>query len=365
MKNLAVFISFLLGTLQLHAQDHKLLIGTYTNKGTSEGIYVYSYDIKTGGTKLLTMTKAVNPSYLDLSKDGQTVYAVNESGKESAVSAFSFNKTSGVLSFLNRKSSEGADPCYVISDEKNVFIANYSGGSIGIFGRNADGSLTDVKQLIRHTGKSVDAKRQSSAHVHQIQFTPDKKYMVVNDLGEDQLYLYRYFAEGGKETLRLKAVVKTTPGSGPRHLAFSPNGKFAYLAHEFTGVIHVYAYRDGSLSKVQEIKSTSPDFSGPIDAADIHVSSDGKFLYETNRGMANTISTYAISSLGTLKHIETISTLGKGPRNFTIDPSGSFLLVAHQYSNEVVVFNRNPKTGRLTDSSKRIKVGAPVCLIFQ
>lgn len=364
MKNLLSLFICLLSMLQLHAQNYKLLVGTYTNKGTSEGIYVYDYNSKTADTKLLTTTKSANPSYLAVSKDRKTVYSVNESGKESTTSAFAFDKASGSLSFLNNKPSEGADPCYLTTDEKHVFIANYSGGSISIYGRNADGSLTDAKQVIKHSGKSIDPKRQASAHVHQIQFTPDKKYMVVNDLGEDLIYIYNYNPNGGSKTLTLKTVVKTTRGYGPRHLAFSPNGKFAYLAHEFSGVITAYAYKNGNLNKIQDIKTTADDFSGAIDAADIHVSADGKFLYETNRGVANTISAFAILPAGTLKHVETISTLGKGPRNFTIDPSGSFLLIAHQYTNDIIIFKRDQQTGKLTDSGKKMNVGVPVCLVF-
>jgi len=366
MKKYFLFLIAYLTIMQLHAQSYNLIIGTYTNKGTSEGIYVYDYNAKTAETKLKSTTKSQNPSYLALSKDGKYVYAVNETGKTSAVSAFKFNAKNGGLSLLNTKSSEGADPCFITVDQKNVLVANYTGGSISIFGRNADGSLAAAKQIIQHTGKSIDQKkRQESAHVHQVQFTPDKKYVIVNDLGEDQVYSYQYNPASADKVLTLKNSIKTTPGTGPRHLAFSPNGKFAYLAHEFSGLISAYSYSNGTLTKLQEINTTTKDFSGAIDGADIHISADGKFLYETNRGDANSISTFAILPTGALKFVKTISTLGKGPRNFAIDPSGKFLLVAHQYTNEVVIFNRDLNTGKLTDSGKRIKVGAPVCLIFE
>ncbi|MNX81652.1 6-phosphogluconolactonase [compost metagenome] len=164
--------------------------------------------------------------------------------------------------------------------------------------------------------------------------------------------------------LTVKNIVKTNAGSGPRHLTFSPNGKFAYLAHEFNGSITAYTYAGGQLNKIQEIGTTAKDFEGRIDAADIHVSPDGKFLYETNRGDANTISAFAIQSSGQLSFVATVSTMGKGPRNFTIDPTGKYLLVGHQYTNEVVIFERNKKTGTLKDTGKRMEIGAPVCLIF-
>ncbi|WAC42364.1 beta-propeller fold lactonase family protein [Pedobacter sp. SL55] len=187
--------------------------------------------------------------------------------------------------------------------------------------------------------------------------------MIANDLGEDKTYIYHYDANAA-QPLKFKTSVKTNAGSGPRHLAFSPNGKFAYLAHEFNGKISAFSYKDGNLTLLQEAETVAKDFKGNIDAADIHISADGKFLYESNRGDANTISVFAIQKNGTLKFIETVSTLGKGPRNFSIDTSGNFLLVAHQYTNDIIIFNRHAKTGKLTDSKKRIQVGTPVCLVF-
>lgn len=365
MKKLSLLLLVIPIALQVNAQHYNLLIGTYTNKGNSEGIYVYDFNSTTGETKLKSIAKnVVNPSYLAISKDRKFVYSVNEDGKNSAVSAFNFNSKSGNLSFLNKKPAEGADPCYLTVDDHHVILANYSGGSISVFGRHADGSLSQIKQIVQHTGKSIDPKRQASAHVHQVQFTPDKKYLLVNDLGEDQIYLYTYQPLSTDKVLTLKSVIKTNAGTGPRHLTFSPNGKFAYLTHEFNGSITAFSYTNGDLKKIQEVETRAKDFSGKIDGADIHVSPDGRFLYQSNRGDANTMSTFAILPTGTLKWVETLSTLGKGPRNFSIDPSGNFLLVAHQYTNDIVVFNRDKSTGKLSDSGKRIHVGIPVCLVF-
>jgi len=365
MKKTTILFFALLLSFYANAQNYNLIVGTYTNKGTSEGIYTYTYNIQTAQTTLKSVTKnVVNPSYLAISNDKKFIYAVNEDGKSSEVSAFNFNAQSGNLSFINKKSPAGADPCFITVDGTNVIVANYSGGSISVFGRNADGSLTDAKQVIQHTGKSIDPKRQTSAHVHQVQFSPDKKYLICNDLGEDQIYIYNYNSLAKEQVLTLKSVIKTAAGSGPRHLAFTPNGKYAYLAHEFTGTVTAFAYSNGNLTKIEDIKSTKTDFNGAIDGADIHVTADGKFLYETNRGEANTITVFAINAKGQLKLVEIVSTLGKGPRNFAIDPSGKHVLVAHQYTNDVVVFNRDLQTGKLSDSGKRINVGAPVCLLF-
>jgi 6-phosphogluconolactonase len=364
MTKKILFILCLFFSIQAQAQHFNLLVGTYTNKGTSEGIYVYDYNSLTADTKLKSIAKnVVNPSYLALSADQKFVYSVNENGKDSEVSAFSFDSNNGALHFLGKKPSEGADPCYITTNGNQVLTANYSGGSITALRTATDGSFLDAKQVIRHTGKGIDPKRQLSAHVHQIQLTPDKKYFIATDLGEDQIYIYSTTKTPAKELI-LKKVIKTTPGTGPRHLTFSPNGKYAFLVHEFNGKITAFSYSNGDLKKLQEIETTAKDFTGKIDAADIHVSADGKFLYESNRGDANTLSVFEILPNGTLKLIEIISTLGKGPRNFSIDPSGNFLLVAHQYTNDIVIFKRNKGTGKLTDSGKRINVGAPVCLVF-
>jgi len=366
-KYFSILLMSVLSTAALaQKNNYNLIIGTYTAPGKSEGIYAYNFNTSTADVSLKHVTKGTaNPSYLAISPDRKYAYAVNETGNTSTVSAFKYDAATGALTFINKVDSHGADPCYITADTKNVIVANYSGGSLAVFSRNADGSLTEATQVIKHTGKSIDPKgRQESAHVHMTLFTPDHKYLIVNDLGEDQTYIYSYNAAGKAKTLTQKSVLKTNAGTGPRHITFSPNGKFAYLAHEFNGSITTFAYANGKLTKIDETGTTPKDFTGRVDAADIHVSADGKFLYETNRGDANSISTFSVLPNGKLKFIETISTLGKGPRNFSIDPSGNFLLVGHQYTNNVVIFKRDKKTGKLTDSGKRVDVGAPVCLVF-
>ncbi len=363
----SLFVLTILSTLTFaQKSNYNLIIGTYTTPGKSEGIYTYNFNASTATASVKSIAKnTANPSYIAISPDQKFIYAVNETGATSTVSAFKYDAASGNLTFINKVDSHGADPCYITADAKNVIVANYSGGSLAVYERKADGALTEATQVIEHTGKSIDPKgRQQSAHVHMTLFTPDHKYLIVNDLGEDQTYIYNYNPTGKEKTLTVKSVLKTNAGTGPRHITFSPNGKFAYLAHEFNGSITVFAYANGTLTKIQEIGTTPKDFTGRIDGADIHVSADGKFLYETNRGDVNGISTFSVLPTGKLKFIETVSTLGKGPRNFTIDPTGRFLLIGHQYTNNIVIFNRNKSTGKLTDSGKRIEVGAPVCLVF-
>lgn len=355
-------------TLQSFAQkkEYNLIIGTYTGSGKGEGIYIYNFDSNSAEFQFKSVAKDLpNPGYVAVSKNNKFLYAVSETQNNSAAGAFAFDGLKGELNFLNKQATNSDGPCFILADEKHAFTANYGGGSISVFGIQQNGALTPLKQLLQHTGKSVDPKkRQESAHAHQVQFTPDKKYVVCTDLGEDQIYIYNYNKDAKEQVLSLNNVIKTTAGTGPRHLTFSPNGKFAYLVHEFNGSITTFAYSKGKLSKIQEIGSTEDGFSGSVDGADIHISPDGNFLYETNRGDANTISAFAIQPDGKLSFISRISTQGKGPRNFAIDPSGKYLLIAHQYTNNVIIFERNKKTGTLTDTGKKIELGAPVCLVF-
>lgn len=366
MKNLFIFLSiFTLSILQAQEGKFNLLIGTYTNSCDSKGIYVYEFDANSGQFNFKNNSgKVENPSYLSVSNDNKFVYSVNENGEKTAGSAFRFDSKSGKLDFLNSSQTKGENACYIINDDKNVITANYSGGSISVFGKNDDGSLTEVKQIVQHSGKGINAKRQEKPHVHMVCFSPDKKYVLANDLGNDKVYVYQYNPNGGNEILKLKSSVSVNPGGGPRHLTFSKNGKFVYLLQELDGAIAVFSYSNGILKKVDEATVLSKDFKGTFSAADIHISPDGKFLYATNRKEANDISIFKILKNGKLKFEGRTGTLGDGPRNFAIDPTGNFLLVAHQYTNNVVIFKRNKITGSLADTGKRIALCSPVCLVF-
>lgn len=367
MSKLLYLLPVLLCSLQTRAQrsNYNLLIGTYTNTGKSEGIYVYDFNTKTAAFRAKSITKnVINPSYLTVSSDNKFVYSVNEDAAKSTVSAFRFNAAKGKIEFLNQQDAQGADPCFIIADSKNVLVANYSGGNIAVFGRTKDGSITPAKQVVQHYGHSADKSRQKSAHVHMVKFSPDEKYVLSNDLGTDHIYVYSYNALANSNVLTLTDSVAVVPGSGPRHITFSKDGKFAYLLQEMSGNLTAFNYKNGKLEKIQQTTVVPKTFSGENGAADIHITPDGKFLYATNRGTANTITCFAIQTDGKLIRKSTQSTLGKGPRNFVIDPTGTFLLLGNQYTNEVVIFKINKETGALTDTKKRIDVGAPVCLVF-
>ena len=367
MKRYCTIIAgFLIGFNVFSQQNNfNLIVGTYTNSCESKGIYVYDFNTETADFKLKSNTEnVINPSFLDTSQDNKFLYAVNENGTKSTISAFGFNPKTGTMQFLNSQDAKGADPCYILNDEKNVIVANYSGGNISVFKKNTIGSLTTAKQVLQHKGRSKNVQRQESPHVHMVQFSPDKKLVLATDLGTDKIYLYKYNTDSSTNVLEIKDSIAIKRGSGPRHLTFSPNGKFCYLLQELDGGLTVFGYENEKLLKIEENQITDDDFRGQIGAADVHISPDGKFLYATNRGTANDITFFEIQRDGRLLYKGNAKTLGESPRNFVIDPTGNFLLVGNQKSNEIVIFKIDKTTGKLTDSGKKIELCAPVCLVF-
>jgi len=367
MKRLYMFLFSALAFTTSQAQNKfNLLVGTYTNTCDSKGIYVYEFNSVSGEFKLKNSTeKVVSPSYLSVAANNKFVYAVNENGNQSAVTALTYDAPTGKLKVLNTNSSLGADPCHLINDEKNVIVANYSGGSIAVFKKNADGSITEGQQLIQHEGKGPNAARQEKAHVHQVVFSPDKKFVLSNDLGQDKVFIYKYNPGASHEVLTLKGSVDVKKGSGPRHLTFSKDGKFVYLVQELDATLTTFSYdKSGSLKRLAETSILPKGFTGGTGAAAIKISPDGKFLYVTDRVDANSISVYQIQKDGNIKFVEQESTLGKGPRDFAIDPTGNYLLVGHQYTNDIIIFKRDKITGKLSNTGKKIELCSPVGLVF-
>lgn len=364
-KGFLVVLLVLFG-IQFQAQENKwnLVIGTYTKSCDSKGIYIYEFDAVTGESQFKSSTEnIINPSFLTVSKKNDFVYSVNEDGPKSTVSAFKYDSKKGTLDFLNKQNVQNPGPCYIINDDKSVITANYSGGSVAVFGKNKNGSLTALKQLVQHSGKGINPNRQEKSHVHMVQFSPNHQFVLATDLGTDKMYLYQYNPKAAKP-LELKDSINVKAGSGPRHFTFSKNGKKLYLLHELDGTVSVFDYGKGKLELIQETTVVEKGFKESFTAADIHISPDQKYLYATNRKEANDISCFKILKDGKLDFVARVSTLGDGPRNFAIDPTGNFLLVAHQYTNDVVVFKRDQATGKLSDTGKRISLCAPVCLIF-
>ncbi|NCI46976.1 lactonase family protein [Sediminibacterium soli] len=349
------------------AQEYHLFVGTYTT-GESKGIYVYKFNAANGRFSWVSSTDScTNPSYLALSPDGNHLYAVNETNKQQPgrVSAFAFDKTTGKLSLLNQQLSGGDDPCFVTTDKKGkwVVVGNYSGGNLAALPVRPDGSLAPYAQLIQHTGSGANKARQEKAHVHATFFSPDGQYVFAPDLGMDKVMGYRFRSSAAQPlSPAIPAFTPTAPGSGPRHLVFHPKKNYVYLVEELTGTVAVFIYRGSALKPVQTIATHPADFKGQPGSADIHVSPDGKFLYASNRGDENNLAIFSIGNDGKLTTVGYQSVLGMQPRNFIIDPTGRYLLVANQKTSNIVVFSRDRKTGKLQALPEQIKVPNPVCL---
>lgn len=346
---------------------HYLITGTYTS-GKSEGIYVYLFNGKDGTFKEVSKVKISNPSFLTLSPDEKFVYAVTENSNNDnggEVVSFAFNKKTGVLTPVNKQFSGGDSPCYIDVDKtgKWIFVGNYSSGTLTVLPVDASGNIGAATTTIKHEGFGVNKNRQEKPHVHCTYVSDDNKWLFVPDLGIDKVMVYGFDAANGSLRSAEQPFIKIHDGGGPRHITFHPNNKYAYVIEEMGGAVDAFNYNNGKFDALQRIESVQKEDTGFVGSADIHLSADGKFLYASNRGGFNTIAIYSVSQQnGKLTLIGHQKSLGDFPRNFTIDPSGKFLLVANQKSNDVVIFKRNIKTGMLIDTGKRISVGNPVCL---
>lgn len=366
MRMLLFVLLIISGTAS--AQSYYLFVGTYTSSG-SKGVYVYRFDAATGKAEAVSNTEGIaNPSYLAISPNKKFIYAVNETGGATpgSVSAFSFDQKTGKLAFINKQPSGGDGPCYITVSKNNkwALVANYSGGSLAALPIDANGSLKPLSQLIQHAGKGADEKRQEKPHVHSTILSPQQDYLFSPDLGLDKVFTYAFKPSADKPlTDGQPPFTETVSKAGPRHMTFSPNEKFAYLIEELSGTVVAYGYSNGKLTMLQSILAHPADFKGTLGSADIHVSPDGKFLYASNRGDENTLSIFSIDpKTGKLESKGYQSTLGKAPRNFIIDPTGNYLLVANQQTNNIVIFKRNKETGLLTEAGEQIKIPLPVCL---
>ncbi len=385
-RGMTTFLVFILLTICAIAapasQKPKYLmyVGTYTTEAgsTSKGIYAYGFDPETAEvTPLGLAAETTNPSFLAVHPNHRFLYAVNEVSnykgeKSGAVSAFAIDRATGKLTLLNQVASKGADPCYIIVDKtgKYVLVANYTGGSVAVFPVLEDGRLGEASSFIQHTGHGSDPERQEGPHAHSIDLSPDNRFAIVDDLGLDETLVYRFDSAKGSLSLNnpqlYTTLAKADPGAGPRHFAFHPNGKFAYVINEMGSTVTVFSYDSsgGVLRRLQTISALPKDFSGHKEAAEIQVHPSGKFLYASNRGH-DSIAVFAIDpDKGTLTLIEYAPTKGQTPRSFEIAPGGSLLFAANEKSNNIVVFSIDAKTGRLTSTGKVLEVVEPVCVKF-
>jgi 6-phosphogluconolactonase len=348
-----------------------VFVGTYTNHG-SKGIYAYRFDAATG--KLNSLGLAVEtpqPSFVVASRDGKFLYAANEMGdfggkKSGAISAFAI-EADGKLRLINQLASRGADPAHITLDRtgKYLIAANYTGGNITVFPIEHNGGLGPATYFVQHKGSSVNRERQEGPHPHEVAMSPDNRFVLVPDLGLDEVVIYPFDVTGGK--FGTPHSVKVAPGSGPRHLAFSKDERFVYLLTEMKSEVVVYAYdkNSGGLKELQTISSLPADFKGENTGAEIEVHPSGRFLYASNRGDNNSVAVFEIDEKSGKVKLEQIeSTQGKTPRHFAIDPTGKWLLAENQDSDSIVIFKIDAKSGRLSASGQPVQISSPTCIEF-
>jgi len=347
-------------------EDYTLLfVGSFTNKRPGEGIHVYEFNNETGESKLKhTINNITNTSFLKISPNGEYLYSVVESqmdyhGKIAAFKVDSINKR---LDLINMQDCGGRNPAHIEIDKTGTYLinSNYTDPSLSVFKINANGSLNPYNQLLKFKDSSIIASRQKDAHIHSSNMSPDNKFLFAHDLGADKIRGFRIDITTQDTVLQDEKQIKMKPGSGPRHFVFHPDGTFGYSISELSGKITAFEYKNGNLIFIQDYSSYEQK-QDIYRAADIHISPDGKFLYASNRGPEeDSISIFSINQdAGTLKLVGHQSTFGKHPRNFAISPLGNFILVANQFSNKIVVFKREIKTGKLKKSPYDIMVESP------
>ncbi len=357
------------------AGDMLVYVGTYTGE-KSKGIYVTRLNSATGQlTPPELAAEVTSPSFLAVHPTRNLLYSVNEintlQGKPGGgVSAFSIDRATGKLTLLNQESSVGAGPAHLIVDKegRNVLVANYGGGSVAVLPIDKEGKVKPASSFVQHTGSSINPSRQKEPHAHSINVDAADRFAYVADLGLDKVLVYRYDSAKATLTPNDPPFATVKPGSGPRHFALHPTGKFAYVINELTCSVTAFANDParGSLTEIQTA-STLPDstpmqpqFSG----SEVQVHPSGKFLYAANRGH-DTIAVFTIAQAsGRLTLVQNQLTLGSTPRGFGIDPDGKFLLAGNQRSDSLIVFRIDQQTGRLTPTGQKLDIGAPVSVKF-
>lgn len=370
MKKTGFILILFLIALISNAQEQKQLkfyVGTFTSEG-AEGVYLCGFDENSGEISLLNTFKGLdNPSFLKISPNQKYLYVATRSSDAiepsgGFVVAYSINDD-GSLKFLNKQVSNGVEPCHVdvSADGKFVATATYGGGTTSVYPVNKDGSIQPASSVIVNKGSGPDKSRQDKPHAHSIKFAPFGDQVFSADLGTDQVNIY--YLENDKLVQHGQAFMKLDPGSGPRHFDFYPGEKVIFVINELKSTITSFELKGEEWTKLQTISTLPKEFKGTSYCADIHISSDRKFLYGSNRGH-NSIAIFSIDQSKKLTSAGFVSVEGNWPRNFTLTPDGNFLLVANQKSGNITVFKINKNTGIPEFTGKEIKLPSPVCLEF-
>ena len=346
-----------------------VFVGSYAGADES-GIHAFRFDSTTGElTNVGSFGGIASPSFLVVHPNRQWLYAVSEAsnahhGGSGAVNALRFDQQSGAIETINQQSSGGSAPCHLAIDATGRYLiaSNYTSGSVIMYRIEDDGSLSPATHFVQHQGSSVNPSRQEGPHAHSATLTPDNRFVIVADLGLDQLIVYALDTAAG--TLHPHAITRTQPGAGPRHVAFHPNGRHVYVGNELGNTVNVYDY-DAANGTLQELQSLATVPAGAPESyvADIHVSPAGDRVYVSNRGH-DSIAVYAVEQDGRLSPVGMPSCGGNWPRNFAIAPGGNFLLVANQYSDNVAVLPVASGDAGLGAASTSADVSKPSCIQF-
>lgn len=354
----------------------RVYVGTYTDGGKSRGIYQLELDYATGRVQSLGLAgEAVNPAFLAIHPGGRYLYAVGErtdagSKGGGAVNAFAIASQTGKLTQLNQQATGGTGPAHLVvaAAGRYVLVANYGSGSVAALPIEPDGRLKPASALVQHTGSSVNPTRQEGPHAHSVNVDPGNRYAFVADLGLDKVLVYRFDSVKGTLAPITPPAASVAPGAGPRHLAFHPEGRFAYVINEMASTVTAFSVdpTTGVLHPLQTLSTLPPGQSVQpgYSAAEVQVHPSGKFLYGSNRGH-DSIAIFSIDSrTGKLHYVANESTRGKSPRHFGIDPAGRFLLAANQHSNTLISFRIDQESGRLEATGQVLDVPSPVCVMF-
>jgi 6-phosphogluconolactonase len=350
--------------INLNANEIYAYIGSYA-KPETKGIHFIAFSMDTGALRLIDGIGGIeNPSFLTLNSQQNCLYAVSESSDlEGSVICYHIDASNGALKYLNEQPSFGMSPCHVELDslDSHMMIANYSSGTMASYPIGHNGEIGPSSQVINHN-TGLEIKRSSDSHPHSINYSRLNRFVIVPDLGLDSIFIYKRDDQEAEYTLHKE--VQLTKGSGPRHFTIHPNRRFAYVINELDSTITAFHYNEhaGDLSAIQTISTLPKAFKAWNACADIHLSSDGLFIYASNRGH-NSIAVFAVQTeTGLLEVRGYQSTKGAIPRNFAIDPTGKYMLVANQETNQIVCFGLNKETGALVDMNQQIEIASPVCI---
>ena len=368
MRIILTLTALTLATLaQAAEKPYFVYFGTYT-RGMSKGVEVARFDASTGKlTKPETAVETPSPSFVTIHPNRKYLYAVGEQS-QGVVSAFKIDPASGKLTLLNTAPSRGNGPCHLNVDRTGKFLllVNYGSGSAAVYSLKDDGGIGEPTGFQQHAGTGADSRRQAGPHAHSINLSADNRFAIVADLGQDKVFVYRFDASKGTILPNDPPAASVMPGGGPRHFAFHPKQKFAYVINEMASKVTAFQWNaaKGTLTEVQSISTLPADFKGSNSTAEVQVHPSGKFVFGSNRGHDSIAAFKVDRKNGKLTWIGNTPTKGKTPRNFGIDPSGKWLIAANQDTNNVVVFKIDTKRGKLTPTGQEYQVGAPVCVKF-